>query len=127
MASVAPFRLDFGPHSVVNGVAVDLTVYCGSDWQITVPFVAADGVTAVNVSSPLMTVRVSQDKTSTLLITPTLSASTNTVTITIPGSVSKLLNTTSGFYDLFATRADTSGPIKLLYGQVTIVPQTTTT
>lgn len=127
MSSVAPFRLDLGPHSVANGQAFDGTVYCGSDWQIIVPFYANDGVTPVNVSSPLMTVRVSQDKTSQLLITPTLSASTNTVTITIPGSVSKLLNTTSGFYDLFATRADTSGPIKLLFGQVTIVPQTTST
>lgn len=125
MSNIAPFKLNLSQGVTVGGVALDLSVYCGQDWLITVPFYAADGVTPVNVSSPLMQIRAAADRTSALICTPTLTANANAITISIPGSASKLIGYGSGAYDLHATRADTGGPLWLMFGHVTFNQSTT--
>lgn len=125
MVNVLPYRLNFGPNAVLNGQPTDLSVYCGMDWSITVPFTGTDGTTPINLASPLMDVRAVADSTSLLILSPTLTVAANTVTIKIPGSVSKLVTAKSGAYDLHATRTDTGAPIWLLAGYVTFVQSTT--
>jgi hypothetical protein len=128
MVNVQPYKLNLGPGSALldaNGKAADLSIFCGADWTLTVPFYGPDGVTPINVTSPQMQIRAVADETSALIITPTLTPVTNTITISIPGSATKLLTARSGAYTLHAVRADTSAPVWLMYGNVTIVPPTT--
>ena len=72
--NTAPYRLDLAPGAVLAGVTTDLSIYCGVDWSLQVPFTASDGVTPVTVSTPEMQIRAQADSGASLLLTPTLSA-----------------------------------------------------
>jgi hypothetical protein len=112
MGNIAPYQFN-------------LTVNCGADYVMTVPFTAVDGVTAVNLSAPEMDIRVQASSAAALVVTPALSVSGNTVTITISGAVSDAITADGGQYDLFATRVDTGARVKLLYGTVSFIQNTT--
>ena len=128
MSFTAPTRLDLGPGAVLQQgtPGVDMTIYCGADWAMAVPFLASDGVTPVSLTSPEMEIRsVAGDPSSTLILTPTLFVSGNVVTVSITGTASLPIQAPVGYYDLFATRADTNARVKLLFGKALFSPATT--
>lgn len=126
MSNVAPFQLNFAPGVTIGGVVYDLTVYCGSDWALSIPFYASDGVTPVNVSGAQMQIKSTEDSSSMVLVVPTVSTSTNVISISIPGSATKKLNATRGYYDVTVIRADTGGSVRVAEGVVVFDPATTT-
>lgn len=104
-----------------------LIINIGADFEIQVPFTDQATGDPIPVASPKMQIRAGIYPSAPLIVTPTVTASGNTVTVALSGTDS--LTVTSvfrGAYDLFATRTDTGAEVKLLYGPVTFVANVTT-
>lgn len=101
-----------------------LTVECGADYEALISLVDASN-NPINVATPRMDIRAAGYSTSALVISPDLSTSANTVTVTITGTATKAMTGRVASYDLFATRTDTGQEVKLAYGSVTFVPAVT--
>lgn len=114
------------PQSVTGTAPVNapLVVPCGEDFVVEVVYTS--GGDPVAVSDPQMQVRDSPNTTGTLVLTPSCSASSNTVTVRFTAAQTSAVTATTAYYDLFATRADTSAVVKLAYGQITFPPNITT-
>ena len=104
-----------------------LTIEIGADFTAQVPFTDQATGDPIPVGSPKMQIRASDYPNAVTVITPALSASGNTITITISAAQSLTVTAEkiSGVYDLFATRTDTNQVVKLLYGPVTFVENVT--
>lgn len=105
-----------------------LTIDLGADFEMQIPFTDGSTGDPIPVGSPAMQIRTGQSVESPLLITPTVSASGNTVTATVLGTTSTGVpaGTVVGYYDVFATRTDTGAVVKLCGGPVTFVPNVST-